>query len=219
MAGFKEILFPANISYGSSGGPKFKTTIFTSDSGYEQRNIDWSNIRSEFDVSHGIKDQSQMDELTNFFMVVNGRAYGFRYKDWNDFSINLQQIGVGDGSTTTFQLVKTYTYVETASSTTVTYTRRITKPSWSTIAGVTVDGTPVPADTGSPHYTIDYTTGILTFSTAPGNGLVVAVGAAEFHIPVRFDDDALDVVQEFWNTSSWNSIKLVEVREWGEALV
>ena len=45
---FHEVLFPPNISYGSQGGPKFKTTVFTADSGYEQRNIDWSMTRAEY---------------------------------------------------------------------------------------------------------------------------------------------------------------------------
>jgi uncharacterized protein (TIGR02217 family) len=151
MAAFHEILFPAEISYGSSGGPKFKTTIFEADSGYEQRNIDWSNQKAEYDVSHGIKDQAQMDALTAFFYARRGRAYGFRFKDWNDYSIAAQQIAVGDGATLVFQIVKTYRSAQTESGETDTYIRKLTKIAWGSVAGVTVGGVVVTPDRRSRH--------------------------------------------------------------------
>lgn len=221
MAAFHEILFPETISYGSSGGPKFKTTIFTADSGYEQRNIDWSNQRAEYDVSHGIKNQSDMDILTAFFYARRGRAYGFRFKDWNDYSITAQQIATGDGATTVFQIVKTYRSAQTESGETDIYTRKLTKIAWNTLAGVTVGGVVVTqsADpiTGQ-KWTLDVNTGLITFQNAPANGAAIIIGTAQFHVPVRFDTDHLDVTQEFWNTASWPNIALIEVRDWGQAL-
>lgn len=215
MAAFHEILFPETISYGSSGGPKFKTTIFTADSGYEQRNIDWSNQRAEYDVSHGIKNQSDMDILTAFFYARRGRAYGFRFKDWNDYSITAQQIATGDGATTVFQIVKTYRSAQTESGETDIYTRKLTKIAWNTLAGVTVGGVVVTqsADpiTGQ-KWTLDVNTGLITFQNAPANGAAIIIGTAQFHVPVRFDTDHLDSVHDFWNTQSWSSIPLVEVR-------
>lgn len=214
---FLEILFPSEISYQSTGGPKFKTTIFTSDSGYEQRNVDWSMVRCEFDASHGIKNQDQMDALTAFFMAVNGRAYGFRYKDWNDFEIAMQNIGTGDGSTKSFQFIKKYSFAQTESSVTATYTRTLTKIVWSSLSGITVNGVTITTSpgVGGQKYTMDYNTGIITFQNAPAMSDAIVVGAAEFHVPCRFDTDFLNVTQEFWNTASWNSIAIVEVRDWG----
>jgi TIGR02217 family protein len=221
MAAFHEILFPAEISYGSSGGPRFKTTIFTADSGYEQRNVDWSNQKAEYDVSHGIKNQAQMDELTAFFYARRARAYGFRYKDWNDYSIAAQQIEVGDGTTKDFQIVKTYRSAQTESGEVQVYTRKLTKIAWNTLAGVTVGGVVVTQsadpDTGQ-KWTLNANTGILTFANAPAEDAAIVIGSAQFHVPVRFDTDHLDVTQDFWNTASWPNIPLVEVRDWGEAL-
>lgn len=209
---FHEILFPPNISYGSQGGPKFKTTIFTADSGYEQRNIDWANTRADYDVSHGIKTQAQMDELTAFFYARYGRAFGFRFKDWNDYLIKQQVIGQGDGVITTFQLVKTYGDSSPVGDV-YSYRRKITKPAFDSVAGVTIAGV---VKTAPADYTVDYTTGKITFAAPPANLAEVKVGAAEFHVPVRFDTDHLDSSHEFWNTQSWDSIPLVEVRDWSD---
>lgn len=210
---FHEVLFDPEISYGSSGGPKFKTTIFTADSGYEQRNIDWQAVRGEYDVGQSIKTRAQMDNLEAFFMNRRGRAFGFRFKDWTDFTISQQTIGTGTGAQHAFQLIKTYTSSQIESGETHTYDRKITKPNWNTVAGVTVDNV-VKVSPGD--YSVDYTTGIITFVVAPAAGKVVKVGAAEFHVPVRFDTDHLDVTQEFWETMTWPNIPLVEVRDWGE---
>jgi uncharacterized protein (TIGR02217 family) len=234
-ATFHEVLFPVSISYGSTGGPLFKTTIFTSDSGYEQRNIDWQNVRCEYDAQQGIKTEDQMAELLTFFMARRGRAYGFRYFDWLDNEITDQSLGFGDGTTTTFQLVKAYTNYQPESETTVTYTRTITKPAWDTFSGVMVGGVLKVEGT---DFSVDYTTGIITFGVAPQGpldvdgalippgatttvvtpALEVVVGDVQFHVPVRFDTDQLDASQDYFNTQSWPSIKMVEVRDWNEAI-
>lgn len=244
MAAFHEVLFPADISYGSAGGPKFKTTIFTADSGYEQRNVDWQKVRCEYNASQAIKTVEQMTQLTQFFMARFGRAYGFRFKDWNDFQLSNQTIGAGDGTTTVFQIVKTYVSSQTESGQTWTYTRPITKINWDTIAGVTVGGDVVVENPGpdypdgANYYGIDETTGLMTFRFAPQGPLdadgvlippgsdttvvtpaqLVIIGLGEFHVPVRFDVDQLDITQEYFETSSWPDIKMIEVRDWTEVV-
>lgn len=88
-------------------------------SGFEQRNVRWTQARGKWDVASGIKKRAQMDTLIAFFRARKGRAYGFRFKDWTDYKAPRQSIGTGDGVTMTFQLVKAY------SSGGVTETRRI----------------------------------------------------------------------------------------------
>lgn len=196
---FHEIRFPELISYGSSGGPKFKTTIFISDSGYEQRNIDWSLAKAEYNVAHGIKSRAEMDELRAFFYARNGRAYGFRYKDWGDFTAVSQVIGIGNGVQTQFQMLKTYV------SGSESYGRPLTKLVSGTFGTLLVNGSPV----GS---TVNFNTGIITRTPAPTAGQVVSVSIVEFDVPVRFDTDHLDAEHDFWETQSWPNISLVEVR-------
>ena len=154
-----------------------------------------------------------MDALRDFFMARNGRAYGFRYKDWGDYKLKNQLIDIGDGTTTSFQIIKTYRSQQVESGEAYLYTRDITKINWDTIAGVTVGGV-VNTD-----WTVNHNTGVISFDTAPPYGENIIIGLGEFHVPVRFDTDHLDVIEEFWNTESWNSIPLVEVRDWTDVMV
>jgi len=62
--------FPTSISMGAVGGPRFSTTITTLSGGTEQRNINWKQARGEWDVSHGLKTEQQVDELLAFFQKV-----------------------------------------------------------------------------------------------------------------------------------------------------
>lgn len=197
---FDEVRFPEHISYGSSGGPQFFTTVLELTSGYEQRNVNWSQRKSRYNVAHGIKSRADMDELLAFFHARQGRARGFRYKDWGDYFLTDQVIGVGDDVTQQFPIVKTY------SSGSQTYTRLISKPVSGTLSGFTVDG-----DT-PPSHSINYNTGIITFSSPIPTGQEIVIGSLEFDVPCRFDTDQMDVTQDFWLTQSWPNIPIVEIR-------
>jgi uncharacterized protein (TIGR02217 family) len=200
---FIENRFPENVSYGSAGGPKFKTDVFTAASGFEQRNSIWADARAEYNVAHGIKDKTDMDAILAFFYNVRGKATGFRFKDWSDYTLTGQQIGVGDGTTTAFQIIKTYV---TGAS---VYERQLKKIVANTISGVTVNGV---AQTSPANYSVNINTGIITFVVPPANGHVIVVGALEFDVPVRFDTDHMPISIEAFEVESWSSIPLVEVR-------
>ena len=60
-------------------------------------------------------------------------------------------------------------------------------------------------------WTVDTTTGVVTFTIAPGNGVVVRAGF-EFDVPVRFDADVLDVTLDIERLGSITSIPLLEIR-------
>ena len=196
---FVEIQFPADISYGSSGGPTFSTDVIEAFSGFEQRNINWSAARARYNVAHGVKTQSQLDELIAFFRARQGKAIGFRFKDWTDYQAVSQNIGTGNGSQTVFQLTKKYT-------SSVTVTRIIRKPVNNSALKIYLN-----AVLQSSGYTVNYTTGAVTFSTAPGSGVAVTADF-EFDVPVRFDTDQLDAAIDDFGTRSWSDIPLVEVR-------
>lgn len=197
---FVEVCFPIDIAYGSAGGPEYSTDIVITHGGYEQRNVNWSQARAKYNVAHGLKTQSQLDALIAFFRARKGRADGFRFKDWSDYKATAQYIGTGNGSNKIFQLVKTY------SSGNITETRIITKPVSSSIA-VYVNATLQPGSA----YTVDTTTGKITFVTAPANSAVVTTDF-EFDVPVRFDTDRLSATLDSYGVNSWNDIPLVEVR-------
>lgn len=205
---FHEIRFPDNISRGARGGPERRTQVVELASGDEERNAAWANSRRRYEVAYGIRRADDLAAVVAFFEARNGRLYGFRYKDWADYKSNLpstptaatdQQIGTGTGSLKTFQLVKRYT------SGAQTWTRTIAKPVTGTVRVAL--GT-VEQMSG---WTLDTTTGVVTFTTAPGSGVIVRSGF-EFDVPVRFDTDMLDVTLDIERLGSITSIPLIEVR-------
>ena len=105
---YHNVLFPKEISYGSKGGPAFKTTVITLASGLERRNQEWKRVRAIYDVSHGIKSPAELEELRSFFYARRGMANSFNYFDWGDHEIVTQNIGIGDGIKRNFQIIKSY---------------------------------------------------------------------------------------------------------------
>jgi uncharacterized protein (TIGR02217 family) len=196
--------FPENISYGSSGGPGFKTFIFEGHTGIEARSIEWSIARARYNVSYGIRDKDDMDDVRAFFYATRGRAIGFRYKDWGDYQLEDEQIGIGDGVQSVFPIIKTYQPLGGALS----YVRRIFKPVADTVV-VKVSGTP---QTLTTHYTLNSATGVITFTSGnfPADTAPVTVDC-EFDVPVRFDTDNFDASHEGFLTESWSSIPLIEL--------
>ena len=199
MTDFAEVQFPTDISYGATGGPMFLTDVVTTISGHEQRNSKWSQSRAKYNVASGVKTETQWQALIAFFRARRGKAVGFRFKDWSDYKVESVQIGVGDDSTTEFQLVKIY------SSGPVAVSRDITKP----VAG-TVD-IYVDSVLQSSGVSVDTTTGIVTFSSAPATDEVITADF-EFDVPVRFDTDEMAVSMDSFDAGNWSSIPLIEVR-------
>lgn len=196
---FHEVQFPTDIAYGATGGPEYLTTVVSMASGHEQRNANWSAARGTWNVASGLKNQTQLNSLIAFFRARKGRAIGFRFKDWTDYKATGQAIGTGDGVTKTFQLVKAY--VSGAGSD----VRTITKPVQGTVA-VYLDG--VVQATG---WAVDTTTGIVTFGTAPAQGVKVSANF-EFDVPVRFDTDKMAATIEQINLHQWSDIPIIEIR-------
>ena len=60
-------------------------------------------------------------------------------------------------------------------------------------------------------WTVDTTTGVVIFATAPAGGVIVRAGF-EFDVPVRFDSDTLDVTLDFERLGSITAIPLLEIR-------
>jgi uncharacterized protein (TIGR02217 family) len=204
---FHEVRFPDNISRGARGGPERRTQIVELASGDEERNASWANSRRRYDAAYGIRRADDLAAVVAFFEARNGRLYGFRWKDWGDYKSCLpsgtpapadQMIGTGDGSTTAFQLAKAYT------SGAQTWARTITKPVTGTVS-IALDG--VPQASG---WTVETTTGLVTFTAAPANGSAITAGF-EFDVPVRFDTDQLDVTHDIEHLGSITSIPLIQL--------
>ena len=206
---FDEVQFPTNISRGARGGPRRKTQIAALASGDEERNASWLNSRRQYDVAYGVRKADDLATVVAFFEARNGMLYGFRFKDWSDYkscapaatpAATDQTLGTGNAVQATFQLRKAYT------SGARTYQRSITKPVSGSVL-VSLDNVNQLAG-----WTVNTTTGIVTFAAPPGAGVVVKAGF-EFDVPVRFDTDMLDVTLDFERLGSITSIPLIEVRK------
>lgn len=196
---FHETRLPVDIELGAVGGPSFFTTVLELFSGYEQRNINWTKARGRWDIGYGIREEADMDSVRDFFYARRGRAHGFRFKDWTDYELDTQQIGTGDGTETEFQIYKRY------SDGGYYYDRDIKKPVSGTVE-VYLNGA-----LQASGYSVDTTTGVITFDTAPSIGDVVSA-ACDFDVPVRFDIDQLPVTAHGLQLQSVTGIDIVELR-------
>jgi uncharacterized protein (TIGR02217 family) len=207
---FHEERFPANLSFGSIGGPERRTEVVTLANGHEERNAPWAHSRRRFDAGAGMRSLDDVEALVAFFEARGGRLHGFRWKDWSDYkscrpsgtvAFDDQVIGRGDGETRTFQLSKSYRSGQEA------YVRPIRKPVIGTIL-IGVQGDP---QVEAVHYTVDAATGAVTFGTPPDAGVVVTAGF-EFDVPVRFDTDLIQTSVASFQAGDMPSVPVIEVR-------
>jgi uncharacterized protein (TIGR02217 family) len=205
---FDDIELPLRVGFHSGGGPSFSTEIIIIDSGYERRNQNWSQARRMYDARTSVRSAADAATLLNFFHARQGRARGFRLKDWSDFTsaadnisapaFTDQIIGTGNNVLTVFQLIKNY------ASGGVTHQRIIAKP----VAGSILIGLNGAQLTSG--FSVDTTTGLVTFATAPTSSQTIAAGFT-FDVPVRFDTDQLSMSAE--NYAMYKAdVPLIEVR-------
>ena len=198
---FHEVRLDEEIERGATGGPGFNTSVIPLVSGHEKRNINWSEIRGEWDIGYGIQSIDNLENVIGFFYARRGRAFGFRFKDWADYQITgPQSIGTGNGSQTVFDVFKRY------SSGGIDFDRRIRKLVNGTVR-VFLDG--VEQTSG---FTVDFNVGQIIFDTAPSNTVDSVAVECEFDVPVRFDTDQLNINVELFDVGSVPSIPIVELR-------
>lgn len=79
------------------------TDVVASKARIEQRNqvLEYPLGHSIFD--HAIKKPETIAPLRHFRMVMRGRAYLWRFKDWNEYQAADVPIGTGDTAQATFQ--------------------------------------------------------------------------------------------------------------------
>ena len=207
---FHEIRFPANLSFGSVGGPERRTEIVTLSNGFEERNTPWAHSRRHYDAGVGLRSLDDVESLVAFFEARRGQMHGFRWKDWADYKscaaskqvdFEDQLIGIADGARHEFQLVKTY------QSGGVSYERPILKP----VAGTVKVGLQGDQQSEAVHFSVDLETGVIRFVDAPTEGVRVTAGF-EFDVPVRFDTDRIQVSVASFQAGDLPQVPVVEVR-------
>jgi uncharacterized protein (TIGR02217 family) len=207
MNGFHEILFPLDISLGARGGPERRTDVVALGSSRESRNTRWARSRRKWEAGFGVKSLVELSTIIDFFEERRGRLIGFRWRDRADHSSappghalapSDQKIGQGDGVQKIFQFTKTY------GGAFAPYARDILKP----VAGsfrVAVAGAEI-----TTGFSVDTTTGLATFATAPAAGAAITAGFL-FDTPARFDTDYLELDHSGFEAGEIPRIPVIEI--------
>ena len=217
---FDELLLDPDIFVAGSatGGPqRGNTTARNEGTGVRKTNISRYDSQEVWQIQTDLLSPTQLSYFLEFWQGGFGSAYGFRCVIVSDFCVLNEVFGTGNGSQTVFSLIRTYMRPGASHS----YVRRIIKPvvnsgapSVGTITGVTLyepDGvTPrvFPSlraqGQGIPtfrirvngatvtNYTLNNTTGIVTFAAAPTNGHSID-WSGEYDTPMAFDNNSLQL--------------------------
>lgn len=207
MEAFDDTLYPFPLGRNTAVAPEFSTSVSVTASGHERRNSLWSDARVHFDVGPGIRSESELSQLLAFFRARRGAARGFRISDPFDNSTNAmtgaptmfdQLLGVGDGLSADFQLIKAY------GSGLDPQIRPITRPRAESLV-ISVGGS----------LTTDWTLGekgLVSFANAPVEGDEIRAGFL-FDVPVRFAEDRIDISAVNFEAGEAPSVPLIELRE------
>ena len=207
---FPTYRLPPEVERGMVGGPTYQNVIQESVSGVEQRVRVWAKCRGEWDTSYSILDTAETSgtfrAIVAMFRAHFGDLYPFPFKDWGDYQLTDELIGVGDGTIVAYPIIKVYdpSQVLLGVPGSRTYVREIYLPR----PGLVVKKNDVTQTLGT-HYTIG-STGIVTFVTAPASGHAITV-AGEFDVPVRFATGRLDLTINENNLAEIGSLPIREV--------
>lgn len=172
------VILSESISVGFKGGPTFSTDKVVSVNMQERRLQNLSIARHVYSWGMQNAPAALVTTLRAFFFDRRGDFKAFLMKDWADFQLAAEQIGIGDGVVVAFQIVKAYTAGNNP------YARIIRHIKSGTLV-VAVDGV---TKTLTTDYTVN-STGLITFVSAPATDAIVTV-TADFFVPVRFEGDA-----------------------------
>ena len=194
MAHYDDVILPVAVRVGAESTPMTATDQVIFDSGYRAVNQRWDQHLRVLKYST-VQETADFPAFAKIHTVMNGPANSFLARDWADWNSTdgdmddgaatdpedqpLKNSGTGlhegDGTTTTFDLVKLYGLASAI------HERLIAKPQDIAVAidGVLVD----PAD-----YSLDMATGRVTFDSAPDAGALPTWGGS-FYVPVAFTSD------------------------------
>jgi uncharacterized protein (TIGR02217 family) len=181
------LVFPAlpGLAWSVTKAPTFQTRIQRAVSGRELRAVDYPNPLWQFTLIFAfLRDNpgAGLDELRTlmgFFMSCQGASGTFLFEDPSDCRVSGQYLGTGDSSKSVFQLQRT---MGTALSN-GGFSEPIVAPN--TVDAIYFDGITQAASS----YSVDSSTGLVTFETPPSSGLVIT---ADFWywFRCRFVDDS-----------------------------
>jgi len=194
-ASFIDFRLNTNYRYGFVGGPNFATLEKRLRSGVTRRRPLMQMPLHRYRADYATFSEAERQEMLSAIWAAEGKAYSFRFRDFNDYRANDQIIAMGDGSNTPLQLVKHYTRGPK------TKTRDITLPVEVTM---TANGEPFTA------FEVESIGGLVVPTTVWPPGALLA-WSGTFDVCVRFAND-YNPLTSVGSRINETSIELVEER-------
>jgi uncharacterized protein (TIGR02217 family) len=203
------LVFPTlpGLAWSVTKTPTFQTRIQRAASGRELRALDYPYPLWQFAlVFDFLRDNptagyDELRSLMGFFMLCQGAFGTFLFQDPSDFQVTGQQIGTGNASTSVFQLQR-------AMGTTLPnggFFEPITAPN--AVGAIYLNGiTQNPAS-----YSVDSNTGLVTFNTAPGGGLIITADFT-YYFRCRFIEDRYDFENFMYRLWQLKKLTFISVR-------
>ncbi len=199
-------VFPAlpGLGWSVDKQPEFSSLVRTAVNGQETRIALWAapkwHFKLTYDILRADLAYQELQILAGFFLQRLGQFDSFLYADPDDSSVVGQPLGAGDGSTKTFQLIRTFGgFVEP-----------VRAPNLGATLTVYVDNIAMEPST----YTIgawgSTAPGLITFTTAPAAAKLVKADFS-YYFPVRFAADLAEFSQFMHQLWELKQIELVSV--------
>lgn len=177
------------LMYPAAREPVWDTIVQQNISGKEVRIAKETFPRYRYQISYSILRSAQayteFQTLIGFFNSLYGKFDTFLYLDPDDHTATSQQIGIGDGATTTFQLVRTQGgFIEPVLAPIV---------NGGPVVNIYFDGVLQSGTlfTVNPWGTSNAAgPGAVIFNSAPSDGVVIT-SSFQFYWPCRMSDDNL----------------------------
>ena len=204
------LIFPTlpGLAWSVTKTPTFQTRIQRAASGRELRALDYPYPLWQFALVYDfLRDNpaagyDELRTLLGFFMLCQGAFGPFLFQDPSDCQITGQQIGIGNASTTVFQLQRAMGatlpgggFLEPIVAPNVVHTIYLN--------GITYN----PA-----AYSVDPDTGLVTFNTAPGSGLIITADFT-YYFRCRFIDDKYDFENFMYRLWQLKKLTFISVRQ------
>jgi uncharacterized protein (TIGR02217 family) len=204
------VIFPAlpGLAWSVTKAPRFAARIQKAIAGRELRVLDqpypiwtwtltYALLRDKHDTRGAGGLGAGYDELrtlAGFFLQQQGAFQPFLFDDPTDDTVTGQSIGAGDSVATIFQLVRGFGG----------FSEPIVAPN--VVSAIYFNGILQSAS----GYTVDATTGLVTFTTAPPTGQAITADFT-YYFRVRFADDTAEFENFMYQLWQLKQVKLQSV--------
>lgn len=179
--------------------PMWSTKVQTSANGKEKRAAMWSypiwkfELGFEFLRDDPARNDTELKTIAGFFNKMQGKFKPFWFKDPNDHWLENQQIGIGNGTGKTFNVVRPFgEFVEPVGA---------VDPAAKFYINGALQGV-AAYSVGERH---------VTFDNAPSSGLPITV-TGDFFFKVRFEQDQAEFNLFMYNLYELKKVELVSLK-------